>query len=159
MSNIGKITKPGEKHFTSTIWIITQEEPKRVLLVHHKKYNIWLQPGGHIEYNENPIEAAIREVKEETQIDISPYLTQGKKYSETTLLPSPLFFLEEPIPAHNNEPEHYHLDFIYKVEVPYQEAIRQEEESHDIGWFTYEETQSLDLFESTRFMLKQILQR
>jgi 8-oxo-dGTP pyrophosphatase MutT (NUDIX family) len=159
MSNILRLTKLGEKHYTATIWIITQEEPKRVLMVHHKKYNIWVQPGGHIEQHENPVEAAIREVKEETQIDITPYIEKGKRYSETLLLPSPLFFLEEKIPMHNNEPEHFHLDFIYKVEVPFQEAIRQEKESHDIGWFTYEEAQNLTLFDSTRSMLKQMLQR
>lgn len=31
---------------------------KKVLLMYNKKLNKWLQPGGHIEENENPIETA-----------------------------------------------------------------------------------------------------
>lgn len=149
----------GEKHYTITIWIITKEEPKKVLLLHHKKFNMWVQPGGHIEPNENPIQAAIREVKEETQINIEPYIQKGKNFFETTLLPSPLLFLEEPIPAYKDTPAHFHLDFIYKIEIPYQHAIHTKTESHDIGWFTYEESLSLNLFESTRFMMKKLLHR
>lgn len=43
---------------------------KKVLLVFNKKLNKWLQPGGHIEYNEIPTQTAVRETKEETGIDI-----------------------------------------------------------------------------------------
>lgn len=43
---------------------------KKVLLMFNKKLNKWLQPGGHIEYNEIPTETAVRETKEETGIDI-----------------------------------------------------------------------------------------
>lgn len=41
-----------------------------VLLMYNKKLNKWLQPGGHIEGLETPIETAIRETKEETGVDI-----------------------------------------------------------------------------------------
>ena len=41
-----------------------------LLMVYNKKLDKWLQPGGHIEQGESPIETAIREVKEETGIDI-----------------------------------------------------------------------------------------
>lgn len=43
---------------------------KKVLLMYNKKLNKWLQPGGHIEYNEIPTETAVRETKEETGVDI-----------------------------------------------------------------------------------------
>ena len=43
---------------------------KEVLLVYNRKLKKWLQPGGHIEGLETPIEAAIRETFEETGIDI-----------------------------------------------------------------------------------------
>lgn len=43
---------------------------KKVLLMYNKKLNKWLQPGGHIEGNETPIETAIRETFEETGIQI-----------------------------------------------------------------------------------------
>ena len=42
----------------------------KVLLRFHDKYNIWLSVGGYIELNENPNEAAVREVKEEVGLEI-----------------------------------------------------------------------------------------
>jgi 8-oxo-dGTP pyrophosphatase MutT (NUDIX family) len=41
-----------------------------VLLHHHAKTGKWLPPGGHIELDEDPNEAAIREAKEETGFDV-----------------------------------------------------------------------------------------
>lgn len=45
---------------------------KELLVVYNRKYGKWLQPGGHAEGDETPLETATREVKEETGIDIIP---------------------------------------------------------------------------------------
>ncbi len=42
----------------------------KVLLRKHDKYKIWLSVGGHIELDEDPNQAAFREVKEEVGLDI-----------------------------------------------------------------------------------------
>jgi len=63
--------KEGEKHFTASCWITSTGKPKKILLIHHKKLGRWLQPGGHIEKFENPVVAAIREVREETGLEIA----------------------------------------------------------------------------------------
>src|SRR5512133_1197460 len=42
----------------------------KVLLRKHDKYNIWLSVGGHIELDEDPNQAAVREVKEEVGLDV-----------------------------------------------------------------------------------------
>lgn len=42
----------------------------KVLLRKHDKYKFWLSVGGHIELEEDPNQAAIREVKEEVGLDI-----------------------------------------------------------------------------------------
>ena len=48
------------------------DDDGRVLLVrqHHDNKDIWMVPGGGIEAGENSVEAAVREVKEETGLDV-----------------------------------------------------------------------------------------
>jgi len=54
----------------------------RVLLRMHDKYKIWLGIGGHIELDEDPNQAVIRETMEEVGLEIK--LIAGKKlFSET----------------------------------------------------------------------------
>lgn len=42
----------------------------KLLLIHHKKLDLWLGVGGHIEENETPDRALRREIQEEVGIDI-----------------------------------------------------------------------------------------
>ena len=42
----------------------------KVLLIHHKKLDVWLPVGGHIDENETPDQALVREIKEEIGIDV-----------------------------------------------------------------------------------------
>ena len=43
---------------------------KKVLLIHHRKLDLWLPVGGHINRDETPDDALRREIKEETNLDI-----------------------------------------------------------------------------------------
>jgi 8-oxo-dGTP pyrophosphatase MutT (NUDIX family) len=54
------------RHYTASAVVLDDED--RVLLVHHNKIGLWLYPGGHIDPNEDPAQAAVREVAEETGI-------------------------------------------------------------------------------------------
>lgn len=42
----------------------------KVLLVHHKKLDLWLPVGGHLNKDETPDKALLREIKEETGLDV-----------------------------------------------------------------------------------------
>lgn len=152
------LTLPGEKHFTASVLVVSEETPKKILLVHHKKTGMWLQPGGHIEQFENPIEAAVRETQEETGVDVGFLMDRIKKIDAfASVLPVPDFFLEEAIPAHKDEPAHFHLDHFYIVHIPLQDVRVQAEESHDIGWFGLEEALLLPTYENTQLLIKQVL--
>lgn len=54
--------------FVSSVYIVNGDA---VLLRKHDKYKMWLPPGGHIELDEDPSEAAIREAKEEVGLDVT----------------------------------------------------------------------------------------
>ena len=52
-------------HLTGSAWVVS-EDRKQVLLIHHKKLNMWIQPGGHADdSDENLVETARREAIEE----------------------------------------------------------------------------------------------
>ncbi len=53
--------------FTVEVFVVHKD---KVLLRKHDKYGIWLSVGGHVELNEDPNEAALREVKEEVGLNV-----------------------------------------------------------------------------------------
>ena len=53
--------------FTVAIFVV---HDGKVLLIHHRKLDQWLPLGGHIELDEDPEQAALREAKEESGLDV-----------------------------------------------------------------------------------------
>jgi ADP-ribose pyrophosphatase YjhB (NUDIX family) len=151
------IPQPGERHLTTAIFVLTNSEPRKVLLLHHKKFDMWMPPGGHVEWNENPYQGAIRETKEESGIDITSHLPAPFSVDDhATFFPVPRYVLEERIAAHGDQPEHFHTDHVYVVDVPHADVAHDPNESHGIGWFTHEETLSLSTFENVRAILREL---
>ncbi len=155
---MSEIVLPGEKHFTASVWIISKTKPKKILLIHHKKLGKWQQPGGHIERFENPVEAAIREVREETGLDIS-FLQNDIKFIDEAarMLPPPKFLMEHTIPATTKQVAHFHIDINYVVEISEQVLKYQEKEAHGIGWFTKQEALLLTIHGDTLSIINQLL--
>jgi len=56
--------------FTIGAFAIIFDEAGRVLLCHRRDLDVWNLPGGGVERGELPTEAAIRETKEETGLDV-----------------------------------------------------------------------------------------
>lgn len=69
-AEIFRIAKPDKPniHLVS-YFIVIDPQTNELLLVDHKKAELWLPPGGHVELNEHPKETVKREVKEELGID------------------------------------------------------------------------------------------
>lgn len=55
----------------STVYAVAVEG-ERFLMVYNPRRKGWEMPGGSIEYGESPIEAAVREFKEESGLDLLP---------------------------------------------------------------------------------------
>ena len=103
---------PLKRHFVSTAYPVYEN---KVLLIYHNKLKMWLPPGGHIKENELPHEAAIREVKEETGIDIiipNNFPNSYKGEPTVTLLPMISHMQLEAI-TDPNKGLHQHIDIIY----------------------------------------------
>jgi 8-oxo-dGTP pyrophosphatase MutT (NUDIX family) len=108
-------------HFTGSAWLVSADGC-RVLLMHHRKLQRWLQPGGHADGDADLARVAWREAEEETGL--------------TGLVVYPdLFDLDRHvIPARGQEPEHWHYDARYVVQARESEAFVANEESLGLAW-------------------------
>lgn len=126
-----------EGHLTGSAFVLSPDGT-RVLLLHHRKLDRWLQPGGHADPGEARGEdVALREAREETALE------------DLALHPSaprPLDVDVHRIPARGGEPAHDHLDLRYLVTAPPEAAIaHREDESRDVRWFPWDALAALDL--------------
>jgi 8-oxo-dGTP pyrophosphatase MutT (NUDIX family) len=98
-----------ERHFTVTGFVV---EDDRTLLHWHRKNEMWLPPGGHIDPDEDPVQAVVREVLEETGItaQVVPHVTP-LAFDAPPQLPPPLTILVEDI----SQGPHQHIDLIYAL--------------------------------------------
>lgn len=149
-----------ERQFTATAYIIENE---RVLLIYHRKLEKWLPPGGHIDPNELPTEAACREAFEETGIKIA-LIRQENLWVESwnaNSVERPYFCLLEEIPAFGDQPAHQHIDMVYLARPIGGELKENSIETIGIRWFGIEEIEALEsdveIFEETKQVIRLIL--
>lgn len=57
--------------FGVAVTAVVLDEQKRILLAHRRDMDFWDLPGGDMELGELPTDAAIRETKEETGLDVT----------------------------------------------------------------------------------------
>jgi 8-oxo-dGTP pyrophosphatase MutT (NUDIX family) len=62
----------GTRHLTASM-VVIDPDTEQVLLIHHAAADLWMFPGGHVDPDETPAEAAIREVLEETGVQATAY--------------------------------------------------------------------------------------
>ena len=124
-----------QRHFTATGIVIDQAH--RVLLIHHNKLGVWLPPGGHVEENERPDRACLREIREETGIEAA-FLPHGEDASMgdayALVLPQPFCMYLEDVGLRG---DHFHIDLIYLCHpVNTDQQARHPRETKDMGWFS-----------------------
>jgi 8-oxo-dGTP pyrophosphatase MutT (NUDIX family) len=124
-----------EGHLTGSA-ITVSADGGRVLLLHHRKLDRWLQPGGHGDPGETTgEEVALREALEESGI-------AGLALHPTA--PRPLDVDVHDIPARGSEPAHQHLDLRYLVVAPAGAAVAPAlAELHEIRWVAWDEAGAL----------------
>jgi len=117
------------RHFTATTFVVWDG---KVLLHLHAKQGLWLPPGGHLERDELPQDAAVREIEEETGLRLRLHSEQEAAALERTMavpvVPQPAFILVEPI-----NPFHEHIDFIYFALAEDGQAASERQEANGEG--------------------------
>ena len=108
-------------HFTAGCFIV--DDAGRLLLHHHRRLNLWLHMGGHIEEGESAEEAALREAREESGL------------ADLEILGG-IFDLDiHDIPAAGAEPDHDHFDVRFLAHTADPDAVRiAGGESNEIAW-------------------------
>lgn len=128
-----------QRHLVTSVFVFNPENHK-FLMIKHKKVGKWLQPGGHLEKGENPHEAGIREVFEETGINVK-------------------IINKLAISEYISEKTHVHVDFSY-LAYPFknQKETVNHDETDGLSWFSLRKILSDDFetFEDVRFLCKKI---
>ena len=121
--------------FTAEVFVVYQN---KVLLRQHDKYKKWLSVGGHIELDEEPNQAAVREVKEEVGLDLALHnehdlnTTEGQGYKELI----PPYFMN----IHRINDTHQHISLVFfGIAKTDQLVLSETEKSDGCKWFTEEE--------------------
>ena len=122
--------------FTVAIFVV---HDAKVLLILHRKLGKWLPLGGHIELDEDPEIAALREAKEESGLDVE-LIGERPPTTEpgTRALIAPRF-----LDIHRISDTHEHIGMIYWARPLAGDVTLATEEHHDIRWVREEELNSL----------------
>ena len=122
--------------FTVCIFVVRD---RKVLLIHHRKLDKWLPLGGHVELDEDPEQAALREAREESGLDVE---LAGERPptsgAGTRALIAPRF-----LDIHRISETHEHIGMIYWARPKNGEMTLAQEEHHDIRWCSAEELEAL----------------
>ena len=123
-TEIFRIAKPNipDTHLVA-YFLLVDTAGNKVLLVDHKKADLWLPAGGHVELNEHPKETVKREIREELNVD-AEFLSDDP-------------FLVTVTKTVGNEKNHTDVSLWYLLKGSASDALKYDEgEFHQIRWFS-----------------------
>jgi 8-oxo-dGTP pyrophosphatase MutT (NUDIX family) len=108
-----------DHHVTASAFVLSS---RGVILHLHRRLNIWVQPGGHVDAGEGPEEGAVRETLEETGLEaVHTY-------------PPTLFHVD----VHPGPRGHTHCDLRYVLLAAPLDPAPMAGESPEVHWFDFE---------------------
>ena len=115
-----------EGHVTGSTWILNHAAT-HALLLHHRKLNLWVQPGGHLDDSDAaPAAGAMREAQEETGI-------RNLIFANTALFDVDIHHIPARAGKHGTEPTHLHYDVRYLI-MATDAPVTISDESLDAKW-------------------------
>ncbi len=122
-------TRAETDHITASA-VVARPSGEAFLLIHHRRLDRWLQPGGHVEPDDASVfETARREAREET----------GVAALDAPFGPRVLDVDVHPIPSSADRPAHVHFDLRYLLTTPEESLAFQAEEVLGAAWFSLEQ--------------------
>jgi 8-oxo-dGTP pyrophosphatase MutT (NUDIX family) len=119
-------------HVTSGVWIVNAQRT-HALLTHHKKFNMWVQLGGHNDGDPDCKATALKEAEEESGITGFTFLHNGIFDIDIHQIPGPCT---------------YHYDIRYLLQAPKDAQFIVSEESHDLAWIPFNKISEYTLHSS-----------
>lgn len=120
------------RHFTVTGFV----SYNGATALHWHRLGMWLPPGGHVEENEDPIQAVLREVHEETGLRVEILATTRTfEYAAPMQLTAPAAMALYDIPSDGQyDGPHQHIDLIYFTRALMQHPVLPND-GKDWAWF------------------------
>ena len=116
-------------HFTASAWV-TNPSHDRILMLYHNIYQSWAWPGGHADGEEDLLQVALKEVREETGIErVKPVFNDPISLEILT------------VNAHFKRGRfvvpHLHLNLTYLLEADDGQAVHSKpDENSGVKWFS-----------------------
>ncbi|MFB6092258.1 MAG: NUDIX domain-containing protein [Haloquadratum sp.] len=126
------------RHFTATVYIV---ESGAVALHRHDRFGVRVPPGGHVDRDELPHEAGLREVSEETGLTATLIgETDGVDAPAGRALPQPRYQMLYDVNVHDDgSVGHQHIDHVYFARVDSREIDPQgTDEAAPDAWAWYD---------------------
>lgn len=114
-------------HFTASNWIVNKERSK-ILMIYHNIYQSWAWTGGHADGEDNLLQVALKEAREETGL-------KNLKVLSDEIYSLEILTVDSHIKKGKFVPSHLHLDCCYLLEANEEEPLKiKVDENSGVKW-------------------------
>lgn len=111
-------------HLSGSAWVLNPGRT-HVLMMHHRKLDLWLQPGGHADGDPDIQRVVLKETSEEAGVDVE----------HVRWLHDEIFDVDvHTVHASEHDPRHEHYDIRFLVEIDDAIPLLGNDESHEVAW-------------------------
>lgn len=123
-------------HFTASSWAVNKQRTK-VLMIYHNIYKSWAWTGGHADGEENLLNVAIRELKEETGV-------KNVRVLNNDIFSLEIICVDGHVKRGKYVSSHVHLNVTYLLEVDEEETLKiKEDENSGVKWVNIEDVEKV----------------
>ena len=123
-------------HFTASSWAVNKQRTK-VLMIYHNIYKSWSWTGGHADGEENLLNVAIRELKEETGV-------KNVRVLNNDIFSLEIICVDGHVKRGKYVSSHVHLNVTYLLEVDEEEILKiKEDENSGVKWVNIEDVEKV----------------